>query len=112
MQKQKVLILGVTGMLGHTLFKEMSKKQDNYNIYGTTRNANGLSDYFTEQEIQSIRSGVDADNFDTIIRAIASVQPNIIINCKTHPNMQQLHQLIIKSNLDSHHLTTLLILKK
>lgn len=81
MQKQKVLILGVTGMLGHTLFKEMSKKQDNYNIYGTTRNANGLSDYFTEQEIQSIRSGVDADNFDTIIRAIASVQPNIIINC-------------------------------
>ena len=81
MQKQKVLILGVTGMLGHTLYKEMSKQQDSYEIYGTTRNANGFSDYFTQEEIRSIRGGVDADNFDTVIKAIASVQPNIIINC-------------------------------
>jgi len=80
-QKQKVLILGVTGMLGHTLYKEMSKQQDVYEIYGTTRNASGLSEYFTKNEIKSIRSGVDADNFDTVIKAIASVQPNIIINC-------------------------------
>jgi len=80
-QKQKVLILGVTGMLGHTLYKEMSKQQEVYEIYGTTRNASGLSEYFTKNEIKSIRSGVDADNFDTVIKAIASVQPNIIINC-------------------------------
>lgn len=81
MQKQKILILGMTGMLGHTLYKEMSKQKDRYEIYGTTRNASGLNDYFTQEEIKSIRSGVDADNFDTVIKAIASVQPNIIINC-------------------------------
>ena len=81
MQKQKILILGVTGMLGHTLYKEMSKRQDSYEIYGTTRNSSGLDDYFTKEEIKSISSGVDADNFDTIIKAIASVGPNIIINC-------------------------------
>ena len=80
-QKQKILILGVTGMLGHTLYKEMSKREGAYEIYGTTRNATGLDNYFTIEEIQSIRSGVDADNFDTVIKAIASVQPNIIINC-------------------------------
>ena len=79
-KKQKVLILGVTGMLGHTLYKEMSKKLE-YEIYGTTRNSAGLDDYFTQEEIKSIRSGVDADNFDTVIKAIASVQPHIIINC-------------------------------
>jgi dTDP-4-dehydrorhamnose reductase len=80
-QKQKVLILGVTGMLGHTLYKEMSKQQELYEIYGTTRNASGLKEYFTQEEIKSIRSGVDADNFDTVIKAIASIQPTIIINC-------------------------------
>ena len=80
MKKQKILILGVTGMLGHTLYKEMVK-EDKYDIYGTTRNSSGLDNYFTSTERMSIRSGVDADNFDTIIRAIASVQPNIIINC-------------------------------
>lgn len=81
MKKQKILILGVTGMLGHTLYKEMSKQKNNYVVYGTTRNANGLNEYFTQEEIKSIRSGVDADNFDTVIKAIASVQPSIIINC-------------------------------
>ncbi|CAI6150599.1 MAG: hypothetical protein SPLUMA2_SPLUMAMAG2_01786 [uncultured Sulfurimonas sp.] len=81
MKKQKILILGVTGMLGHTLYKEMSKQENNYEVFGTTRNSNGLSAYFTQEEIKSIRSGVDADNFDTVIKAIASIQPNIIINC-------------------------------
>lgn len=81
MQKQKVLILGVTGMLGHTLYKEMFQKQDNFEIYGTTRNATGLDEYFTQEERKKIRNGVDADNFDTVIKAIASVQPDIIINC-------------------------------
>ncbi|MEA2018505.1 MAG: sugar nucleotide-binding protein, partial [Campylobacterota bacterium] len=78
--QQKVLILGVTGMLGHTLYKEMFKNPK-FKVYGTTRNASGLSDYFSEEEISRVRSSVDADNFDTVIRAIASVQPNIIINC-------------------------------
>ena len=80
MKKQKILILGVTGMLGHTLFKEMLKNSS-FDVYGTTRNSSGLKEYFTENEISKIRNGVDADNFDTVIRAIAAVQPNVIINC-------------------------------
>ncbi|MBU0721471.1 SDR family oxidoreductase [bacterium] len=80
MQKQKILILGVTGMLGHTLFKEMSKNES-FHVYGTTRSKSSLEHYFTPEEMNHIRGGVDADNFDTVIRAIASVQPSIIINC-------------------------------
>jgi len=80
MQKERILILGITGMLGHTLYKEMLK-QNKYQTYGTTRNSVGLENYFTQEERNFIRGGVDADNFDTVIRAIASVQPNIIINC-------------------------------
>lgn len=80
MQKERVLILGITGMLGHTLFKEMNKNTD-LEVFGTTRNKNGLENYFTDDEMIKIRGNVDADNFETVIRAIASVQPTIIINC-------------------------------
>lgn len=80
MSKQKILIFGVTGMLGHTLFKEMHKNEA-FDVYGTTRNASGLNNFFLADELSRIRDNVDADNFDTVIRAIASVQPDIIINC-------------------------------
>lgn len=80
MANERILILGVTGMLGHTLFKEMNKNE-NFEVFGTTRNKNSLEGYFTAEELDTIRDGVDADNFETVIRAIASVQPTIIINC-------------------------------
>jgi len=80
MEKDRILILGVTGMLGHTLFKEMNKNE-NFEVFGTTRSKRGLLGYFTQDELSKIRDGVDADNFETVIRAIARVQPTIIINC-------------------------------
>lgn len=80
MQKEKVLILGITGMLGHTLFKELNKNED-FEVYGTTRSKSGLESFFTTSELERIRGNVDADNFDTVVRAIASVQPTVIINC-------------------------------
>lgn len=80
MQKEKILILGITGMLGHTLFKELNKNED-FEVYGTTRSKGGLESFFTTSELERIRGNVDADNFDTVVRAIASVQPTVIINC-------------------------------
>lgn len=77
---KKILVLGVTGMLGHVLFKELSKVED-FEVVGTTRNKDGLSSFFTPEELGRIRANVDADNFDTVIRAFAAVQPDIIINC-------------------------------
>ena len=80
MQKERILILGVTGMLGHTLFKEMIKNEK-FEVFGTTRSKSGLENYFAKDELSKIRDGVDADNFETVIRAIAGTQPTIIINC-------------------------------
>jgi dTDP-4-dehydrorhamnose reductase len=77
---KRILVLGVTGMLGHVLFKELSKVKE-FDVFGTTRNIEGLRAFFTEEELGKIRSNVDADNFDTVIRAFASIQPDIIINC-------------------------------
>lgn len=80
MMQRKVLILGGTGMLGHTLFRELSKRDD-MDVYATARNGNNLEQWFSPVLLTKMRMGVDADNFDTVIRAFASVQPDIVINC-------------------------------
>jgi dTDP-4-dehydrorhamnose reductase len=80
MSQEKVLILGVTGMLGHALFKNLLAS-GRYEVFGTARTVRGLEHFFSEDELKRIRPDVDADNFDTVIRALASVQPDIVINC-------------------------------
>jgi dTDP-4-dehydrorhamnose reductase len=80
MTKKRILIFGVTGMLGHTLFKSMSRNP-NFDVFGTTRNKSGLSRFFSSEELRRIRDQIDADNFDTVLRAFASNNPDIIINC-------------------------------
>lgn len=81
MKKKKVLILGGTGMLGHTLLNHLSKF-DEFDVYATARTKSGIPDgWFTPEIMAKIRGDVDADNFDTVIRALASIQPDIVINC-------------------------------
>ena len=76
---KKILILGGTGMLGHTLFTHLSKNS-NYDVRATARSERNLRQ-FPEELRTRIRPDVDANNFDTIVRAIASIHPDIVINC-------------------------------
>lgn len=81
MKKGKILILGGTGMLGHVLFRYLTNNTD-YDVYATTRNRGEISKYFSPELARKFRpDNVDADNFDTVIRALASIQPDIVINC-------------------------------
>lgn len=77
---KKVLILGGTGMLGHILLRQLSTKPD-LDVYATVRSLRGLPENYVSRYKAKIRSDVDADNFDTVIRALASTQPDIVINC-------------------------------
>ena len=77
--KPKVLILGGSGMLGHVLFRWLTRHSA-YEVYATARSREGLA-FLPPQMMERVRVGVDADNFDTIIRALASIQPDIVINC-------------------------------
>lgn len=78
MKKKKILILGISGMLGHKLFFELSK-DENLEVFGTQRV--GATTVFGDRFAGKVRSGVDGDNFDTIIRALASIQPDVVVNC-------------------------------
>lgn len=68
-------------MLGHVLFRYLSRNTD-YEVYATTRNTKEITKYFSSDLIPHVRpENVDADNFDSVIRALASIQPGIVINC-------------------------------
>jgi dTDP-4-dehydrorhamnose reductase len=76
----KILILGGTGMLGHTLFAYLSSL-NRWDVYATARSSTGLDGWFPADFASKIRPEVDANNFDSVIRALASIQPDIVINC-------------------------------
>ncbi len=75
---KRILILGGSGMLGHQLYKTLKKK---YDVKVTLRgNYDSVKKYEIFQE-EDVRAFVDALDFDSIIRSLASYKPDIIINC-------------------------------
>jgi len=82
MNKQgKILILGGTGMLGHVLLRYLSEHSD-YDVYASARSLSGLQKHFSHNLFSKFRTDpVDAHYFDSVIRALASIQPDIVINC-------------------------------
>ena len=78
--KKKILILGASGMFGHVLFGWLNNKNEN-DVYATVRSLTGISDHFYPKLKEKIIIDVDANDEDSIIKSVSSVQPNVIINC-------------------------------
>lgn len=78
--KLKILILGVTGMLGHILFEQFMKS-DKIDVYGTTRSKEHLETWRPDTIHNRLILNVDADHYSSIEEAVASVNPDIVINC-------------------------------
>lgn len=76
----KILLLGATGMLGHTVFKHLSE-MDRFDVHATARSIDGLSKWFTPELMSNVIDGVDAYQFDSVERAINEVRPDVVINC-------------------------------
>lgn len=80
-RQQKILILGGTGMLGHILLRYFSAFPE-YSVTATARNLAGMKKLFPADILSRfLPDSVDADYFDSIIRALSSVQPDVVINC-------------------------------
>jgi dTDP-4-dehydrorhamnose reductase len=80
MKKQPtVLILGITGMLGQTLFKVLSKDKG-LEVFGTARNKSA-KDLFPISLVKKIITDVHAENLDSLANLLSSIKPDVIINC-------------------------------
>lgn len=69
-KEHKILIIGVTGMLGNNMYELLKKK--NYNIYGTCRN---------KYDIKDDKIICFEHTKNNLINIFEYIKPNIIINC-------------------------------
>lgn len=74
----RILILGGSGMLGHRLWLNLRKEHEVWVTVRGERNPfpDGLD--FPEERV---RCRVEGLIFDEVTRALASIQPNLVINC-------------------------------
>lgn len=77
-KKKKILILGATGMLGHKLYQSFKRR---FEVWGTVRTSYKDYEKYNIFDSAHIIGGVDAFDFDKVTKAIATVQPDVVINC-------------------------------
>lgn len=80
MLRKRVLILGATGMLGHTLLRILDERQD-FELFASVRNLGKLTHQFNSGLIKNIIINVDANNFDSFTQKLKEVNPDVIVNC-------------------------------
>lgn len=75
----RVLVLGVSGMLGNTVFRFFSKSAD-YEVFGSARSA-AVRKIFSPVLADRVIVGTDVDNSDSLALLFAKVKPDVVINC-------------------------------
>lgn len=75
----KILVLGVTGMLGNAVFRVFSADAE-YETWGTLRSG-AARRHFTEQTQARLLDGIDLLDQDALVAVLARVQPDVLINC-------------------------------
>lgn len=73
-----ILILGGSGMLGHRLWMDLRKEHE---VWVTVRGEHNPFPVVPEFPEKFIRYRVDGMMFEEITRAMASIQPDLVINC-------------------------------
>ena len=75
----RVMVLGITGMLGNAMFRVLSEKST-LAVYGTARKESSKC-YFTDNLHNQIVVGVDVENNDSLVKAFAAIRPDVVVNC-------------------------------
>lgn len=75
----KVLVLGVTGMLGNAVFRIFSADSQ-HETWGTLRSGAALR-HFSGQGHARLLTGVDVLDQDALVGVMGKVRPDVVINC-------------------------------
>ena len=75
----KILVLGASGMLGHSLLHRFSQS-GKHDVYGSIRSKNKLPKAFLEKYGDKLVDGVDVYDFASVENAITSIKPDVVVN--------------------------------
>jgi dTDP-4-dehydrorhamnose reductase len=75
----RILVLGVTGMLGHAVFR-LFKEESKFTIIGTIRSVEKLK-FLPEYLHENILISGEINSDDSLTKLMEDAKPNIVINC-------------------------------
>ena len=75
----RVLVLGASGMLGNAVVRVIHEKPG-LEVFGTVRSSNVLCQ-FTKEIANTIITGCDVSDTDSLVKLFAQVKPDVVINC-------------------------------
>ncbi len=75
----KIAVLGVTGMLGHTVFRRLSELSQ-FSVFGTARASTAIR-LFPNYLGKKIIPRIDAEQADFLVGALRDIRPDVVINC-------------------------------
>lgn len=75
----KILVLGVSGMLGNAMFRVLSEAPGS-SVVGTARSEAARRHFPTELAARIV-TGVDVENHDSLVRTFATTRPDLVVNC-------------------------------
>jgi len=74
----KVLVLGGEGMLGHKMWQVLSQ---HFETYVTMRQPVSAYSHYGIFDLERAKGGIDCLNFDSIVKVIGEIKPDVIVNC-------------------------------
>lgn len=75
----KILVLGVSGMLGSAMLRTLAEGVG-LDVYGTARSPS-VKRYFAPELGDRIFAGIDVENQDSLAGVLAELKPQVVINC-------------------------------
>src|SRR5207237_2068956 len=78
-QRESVLVLGTSGMLGNAVFRYFWDRKD-HDVIGSVRSSAALSRFPAQVRTQLV-AGVNVEDPDHLMRLLASIPPSVGINC-------------------------------
>lgn len=76
---RRVLVLGATGMLGHTLLRELTRDPE-LDVYGAARTLASRSAHYPPDLLARITPAVDARQFEQVRHLLDELRPDVVIN--------------------------------
>ncbi|MFY1684072.1 dTDP-4-dehydrorhamnose reductase family protein [Micromonospora sp. WMMD730] len=88
---RRVLVVGVTGMLGHAVLRELAD-DPTLDVHGLARSIDDRAGCYPPHLLARIVPAVDVTRFDDVRRLVDELRPDVVVNCvgviKQRPGVQ------------------------
>ncbi len=75
----KILVIGASGMIGSTVLRVLSEKND-WEVFGTVRD-DSVKRFFSAAIGERLIAGIDVEHLDLLVKVLDQLRPDVVVNC-------------------------------